>query len=253
MTGRFQLHDSDRFSHQEGEAAADYRAVSIMAVVGLVLACLSSFALLSDYFVAIPVLGVVFSAAAWIRIAHSDGKLVGRPAAVFGTIVSAFFVAAVVGNAVTWNYWLTSGSKRLAQQWIDYLRDDQPERAFLLLKYDSERQATDVSDAAIWDYYRRYPVELEALRRFVNTDGVRDLLALGRDATVRHWATEEVHEYENGVGVSQVYAITYGEPGSRTTFFCRLLVWRRTHPSTGEAEWRILNHAAGVTPGETDP
>ncbi len=246
MTDRYPNSDSEPAPAEQADAASDYRAVSPLAVLGLILACLSSFALLSTSLVAIPMLGAVLSAAAWIRIARGEGRLVGRAAARFGLFVSLFFVALVAGNALTWNYWLAKTSTDVAWEWIDYLRDDHPEKAYQFAKYESERPS--LADDAIWDYYRRYPVELEGLRRFVNTDGVHDLLVLRQDATVRHWETEEIVAYKDGIGVSHVFSITYGPPGSRTTFFCRLVMSRRNNPDTGKAEWRIAQHTAGVTP-----
>lgn len=229
----------------EGEST-QYRAVSPLAIVALILGIVSAGALLHPSGCAIALLGGVVSVVALNRIAAAGPELIGRRAALLGLALSITFGVAAPAQWLTARWWLASEAESVGLGWFDYLQHDKPELAHQMTMMFAARKAPN----EVLDYYRNTPEAKENLTEFVAESLIRTLLALGDKAQVRLYETGEIFHDQDGELIEQFYAVTY--PDSRTrqprTFFVRLELDRLTNKQNGETRWRVVSTRGGVRP-----
>ncbi len=233
------------FQHEVDPELADYRSVSIAAVLSLVFGLLAWMAMISPLLWIVPAAGVALAAWALWSIGASDGALIGRNVALAGLALSLLFGTAAPAAAWSESWWLRREARPVAEHWLALLRDDQPHQAHQLTLPPAQREA---SPGDVWNYYRNSDEAREGLQHFVQEPVVRTLLALGQKAKFRYWGTRG-HAQEGDVQhVSQYYAVTYPKDGQPVTFFLELALQRTLDPLSGQAQWRISGYEGGVRP-----
>src|SRR5262245_54619161 len=109
----------------------DYRSVDRWCVAALVLGMLSSLALLDKPWWLVPVVGVATSGIALARL-RANPERVGRGAALAGLGLSIIFAVAAVAQVGVNYVVLPPQARPVADQWLEFLRDDAPEKAYML-------------------------------------------------------------------------------------------------------------------------
>lgn len=218
------------------EAAPSYQAISPQAVGGLLLGLISVAALFHVLFWFVPLLAVAMCGWALRRIAVYWPTYTGRTAALVGLALAVFW-----GTAAPVSWWIQRASlvedaEQFAEGWFDLLRHDDPLRAHQLTLAPSARRPFD---AALPNVYRDDPPLRAELEEFVAQPPVRALLALGEQAQVRLYHTDQVGGDASLQIVVQTYAISHGEPGARKTFFVSTVVTRAVLTRLDTAQWRI--------------
>lgn len=228
----------------EGEST-QYRAVSPIAIVALILGLVSVSSLLHPSGCAIALLGAVVSVVALNRLAASP-ELIGRKAALLGLALSIAFGVAAPAQSLTTRWWLEREAEPVALGWFRYLQQDQPELAHQMTQIYASRQRPDL----VLDFYRHTPEAKENLTEFVADPLIRTLLALGDKAQVRLYETGDITFDKEGELIQQYYAVTYPDERTRQprTFFVQINLDRLTHKGTGETRWRVISTRGGVRP-----
>ena len=104
------------------EEVARYRAVSSLAVAGLLAGLLSPLAMFAAVLWLVPLAAVVLSGLALRRIAARRPDLVGRPAALAGLMLGTVFLVAAPVDDLVYRYFLRQQARQFAEIWIDAVR-----------------------------------------------------------------------------------------------------------------------------------
>lgn len=223
--------------------STDYRAVSALAVLGMVFGLLSPLALLGLLGGFFPMAGAVVSLTALRRIARRAPELVGRKAAIFGLALSVLFGALALSRSGVYAWVVDHQSRQVVLRWFDLLARQQPHKAMELMRPPSDRTPPD-GDA--WALYRQDEKNRNRLAMFVEDPLVRTLLALGNNALVRYQGTEHVSGRKGKEELVQIYSVTFDENGRTKTFFVEVDVDRCQQ---GQVEsWIIIRATGGARP-----
>jgi len=234
-----------RFSASEENEAADYHAVSALAVVGLLCGLAAATAILSPALWIVALLGVLLNVLALARIAREAPALIGRKAALVGLILSVFFGAVAMTDWYTYSELINREARQFAALWFDSLRDHEPQKAHQLTRPASTRRPFDEK---LWDLYFDGSEPREDLKAYLERPEVRTLLDLGNKAQVRYYASPSQSQEGGSDSISLVYAVTYPEAKQKKTFFLNLVLQRDHLDSPPHAEWRIVSTEGGVGP-----
>jgi hypothetical protein len=226
--------------------AADYHAVSGLALVGLLLGLGSAAVVVSAYLWMIPVAGIVVSVLALQRIAQEKPVLIGRKAALVGLFLSVMFLVEDVTDCWGVHPWmLHREARQFGLAWFEQLKQNQPQKAHQLTQSPSRRQKFGEK---LWDYYTANYVSYSELKDYVARPLIRTLLALGPKAEVRYYATQDEYEQYDSTYVEQIYAVTCREGPSPATFFVSLTLQRSTQNRGRESGWQVYDSSGPVTP-----
>ncbi len=243
----FQVHREvyqSRLNLPEDPDAAQYRAVSGLAIVGLLAGLLSLLALVAPVLWAVAFVALIVNLKAIQRIAANAPALLGRKAALAGLAFSVIALCAAPADWIVYRRLVRQEARQFADLWFDYLRADQPHRAHQLTVGPTSR---DPFDDKLWESYRDEQAR-SMLQQFIVKPEVRTLLALGDKATVRYYATESQWAEGDRDRVYQTFAVTYPDSDGLKTFFIGLLLEREIDAPTGHAYWQISRSLGGVTP-----
>lgn len=244
------MSNADSNSRPGGRSQGDqveYRAISGLAIGGLLLGIASASALAGQVLWGVPVLGAITSLVAVLRIDRAAGTLAGRPAALWGLALSVFFGAVAPAHFLSHERLLARRAEDLGRQWFAALAQGEPPVARQLgLPAKSRARLSD--PAQLWAYYRDVSGQRHDLEQFVAEPLIRTLLALGSQATVRLYDTRGVSIADQQSIVAQTYAVTYDDHGARKTFFVNLTLERSEQHGSNKADWRVVKYAGGVEP-----
>jgi len=229
--------------HQDDEIA-EYRALSVSAVVGLILGLLSVLALVDPLVWLLPLAGVLVSALAMGKIARAAPALTGRKAALAGLVLSVLFGSAAVTDWVTYRALARSEARQFALLWFELLAQREPKKAFQLTLPPRERHPLD---EGLTQFYREGPRWHRLLLDYVERPVVRTLLALGPRAVVRYYETGGQESGGDRDKLYQVFAVTFDDGGEKKTFFVGLTL-HRIDLESGRAAWQIFDTHTGFTP-----
>ena len=248
-----------------------YRAVSGLAVGGLVIALFSPIALAHPVLWTVPVIGIVTCVLALMRIGRETPPLIGRKAALAGLFVSVLL--AVAAPATSFTYWqlVDREARQFAFQWFGFLRQGDPYKAHQLTAYPEERLPLE---EGLREHYAKKPeapgepqdfleppvggglTELASLERdahrdlesYVGRPEIRSLLNLGQKAQVHYYDTERSYHDRTTDVVQQVYAVTCEEAGKKESYFLQLILKRYPIPGAGRAAWQVFDFKGAVRP-----
>lgn len=234
-----------------------YRAVSLHAVLSLACGLAGPLVFVSPLGWLAAWAGVILAAAALRRIARNAPHLSGRKAAMTGLVLSALFAAAGPVEWVVYRQRVSAEAVQFSEFWFDFLREDQPQKAFQLTLHPHLRQPLD---ASLWEFYAQGPRWRNELDDYVTQPTVRTLLALGPRAEVRFYQIDEQDRERDHDLVSPVFAVTFDEAGRKKTFFVRLKLERMRltmrdaqKRKIAFADWRIHLVEGGVRPAGWTP
>ena len=239
-----EVYQSKMHVPEEADAVA-YRAVSGLAVAGLLLGLFAPLALVVQPMWLAAIAGVVINVVALRRIAAGAPALVGRKAALVGLTLSAIFFAAVPADWLSYRWLLRDEARKCAAIWFDYLRAGQPQKAYQLTIGPPMR---DRLDDSLWEFFREGSDGRTMLNGFIHRPAVGALIALKDKATVRFYDTESQWSEKDLDHVYQTYAVTYPDSEGLKTFFIGLVLDRSMDGRTGHAYWQISRIDGGVKP-----
>ena len=233
------------FSDPRDAEVTEYRAVSGLALAGLIAGILAPLAMVHPLLWIVPAAGIVLSVAALRRISRDALALIGRKAAFTGLVLSVLFAAIAPANWFTYRHLIDREAEQFALQWFDFLRQGEMLKSYQLQEPPSGRLPLD---DWLWEHYGPESAGRMALQGYVERAEVRSLLALGQKALVRYYDTERQSRADGTDHVKQVYAVTTGEAGRKTSYFVRLGMRRYPDRGTGRAYWQIVDVEGGIRP-----
>jgi len=161
---------------------AQYRSIAPVALVAAGLGVASALILTTPLLALVPVAGIVTSIVALRTIAHSDGQLAGRAPAIVGLSLATFFLGFGLSRHLARQSALEQQARRMADLWLDLLQDGKVQQAHQF----RESPATRLSaPQAIAERYATNPEAASQLKTFVNSLGIKDIVARGKAADVR--------------------------------------------------------------------
>ncbi len=222
-----------------------YRAVSASAVVAVPFGLASPLALFGPLLWFLPATGLALSLAALRAIALEPARIVGRKAALVGLALSLTFGVAAMADWAAYRWQVRREAQRFAMEWFEFLRNNEPHKAFQL---NSPPDSREPLDDTLWQVYYDGSDARRFLEEFIARKETRALIALGEDAKVRYYDTEEQESGKNEDSVTQTFAVSYpGESGS-TTFFVSLRMRRSQPHGSDRSFWQVTSIEGGVTP-----
>lgn len=227
--------------HPEVDA---YRPLSRLAAIGLLLGLASMLAWLAPLFWLVPIVALVVNLAALWHLVRRAPQAAGRTLAGLGL---ALAIACGVGAPTVDSIRLAqlrAEGRQFALEWFGYLAADQPERAFQLTLGPGQRWELD---DRLWRVYQAHPSRMNDLERFVDDSTIRVLLALGEEAQVRYYKTEDHVQVARTDRFLDVYAVTFRREGRPTTFFV-LMKLACTHIPGEPRHWQVLQVGGGYRP-----
>jgi len=224
--------------------ATEYRAVSPLAIVALVVGLLSALALAAPVLWIVPLLGLLISSAALLSLQEGSG-LVGRPAALAGLAFSIFFGTAAPTAWLAADWRLDRDAQAFGLAWFDFLARGETHRAHQLgVRPTARRPLNDAEQ--LWAEYRR-PGELhDELEVFVARPLIKKLVSLDAQAVVRHVATRDALHEDQRDTIRQLYAVSRSADDQQP-LYVELVLERSPSPTTKQPTWRIVNY--GETSG----
>lgn len=240
--GAFHTSDSDQLE--------SYRAVSLLALFGLLLGLMSPLAIVRPLLIVVPVAAVCVSGLAIARIRKSDGRLVGRGAASLGLCLGIFFAALGPAHDATRQRLIFRQARPIAEQFFATLASGEPHKAMQLTKMSASRQPFD---DRLWDYFREDDEARKELRQFVDHPLIRTLLSLGDRAKVRFYDNERLQRSSaRSERASLLYAVTYNRggqtTGKKTSFFVVITLQRVVGRDDSTPQWRVAHFEGGIRP-----
>ncbi len=232
-------------SHLEFEdPQREYRTVEPWAVGGLVLGVLSASALLGGLLWLMAGVGVVANLVALGRL-RRDANRSGRGAALCGLALSIIFGVAPGAQMAASRVLLARQAQEVADQFLEFLRQDSPEKA-LMLRFTPDRRRP--FDELLWTFYRGNAEVKGELELFVQHPLIRTLLALGSRADVRFYKTSTVATEGTRGLVHYYYTVTYPDTDGKKTFFVSLLMERKPTAMPDINPWRVADFSGGGDP-----
>lgn len=118
------------FHSYDVEQVADYRSLSVMALISLLIGIASFLSLFSNLFLILPLCGIVLSLLAMRRIATSSALLAGRGAALLGLALCVAFGVAALSRAGVIRHFRSGEAEQYARKWLEEITANNSDQAF---------------------------------------------------------------------------------------------------------------------------
>ena len=232
---------------QSGEPELEYRSVEPWAIGGLLLGLLSPVALLSSVLWLAPLFGIAANALALRRL-NQEANRVGRSAALIGLGLSVLFSVVPIAQTVTDFFVLSAQPREMADQFLEYLRQDDPRKALMLRAVPDLRKSVD-NDEAVKLFFQNNHEARTDLAKFVELPTARIIMALGERADIRYYATTGVGTDGDRAQVSYWYTVTFDdEQGKKKTFLVGVVMDRKPTQNPELNPWRVQDFMGPINP-----
>ncbi len=226
----------DDIRHDDIEAVANYRAVSIVAIVALVLGLLAPVALIAPVLILLPAAALFASLLALRGIAMSDGVLVGRGLAVGGLMLGLCFGSAALSSESIQTWLLARQAKPWADTFIGLVREDKLPAAFELTLPPQQRTTLDADLSSIYATAEKK----KTIDEFALGEVVPILTELQPDDQVEYLGTGETAEYGGTRQVVLRYRAAFKNPALGTQPFS-LVMEKRLGVGGLPGSWRVFD------------
>jgi hypothetical protein len=238
---------SGGMSSETIEDVIEYRSVEPWAILALVLGFLSPLAMLGTLWALVAGAGVLASLVALARIRADSGKI-GRIVALSGLCLSVTFGVAPAAQWAASNLVLRNQPRAMADQFFEFLRQNQPEKAMMLRVASDHRMSLDDSHS-IWLSMRYDQEAATQMQQFVQTSLIRKLLELGKRAEAKYYRTTVVATDSDRAIVDYVYTVTFtDDDGRKKTFLVGILMERIPTRKADISPWRVKDYVGDVDP-----
>jgi hypothetical protein len=226
--------------HADDLEVADYRTLSGLAIVSLVIGLVAPVAYAFPVLLAIPLFGIAVSLFALRRIDTSDGALLGRWAAITGLALCVASVCATLGYAQMSRFLHVRQAEAFARQWITLVSSGRLDEAFQLTVAGSRPEPPPTPGA---------PAPKETpFESFSRNAVIQQLAEVGAGADVR---LAETTAYDRIPGqqcyVTQRFTVTPAEgpaataSGNGSTVDALLTLNRSRRPGETRLHWLVTN------------
>lgn len=227
----------------------EYRSVEPWAIGSLLIGMASPLALLAPLLWLVPPLGMLASSVALARL-RRDASRIGRTPALVGLGLSILFGVAPFARMASDYVLLRDQARPLADQFVEYVRQDRPEKAVSLrVAPDARPTLDDLDDEGLWKFYRQNAEAKRDLTAFVSVPIVRTMLALGPRADVRFYRTAGIGTDGSYAQVVYWYTVTFvDEQEKKKTFLVGVVLDRKPTQMPGLSPWRVKDFFGPIDP-----
>ena len=233
--------------HADDDQVAEYRTVSVLAIISLLVGLASPLCLMSRLFLVIPLLGAVVSILALRRIAASGGSLTGRWAASAGLVLCVACGAATFSRDAVTRYLRTAQAEEFGRSWLRLVSAGETEQAFRLT-VEGARPPTPPDPAAP-------PTTTSPLEEFLKSELIKKISAAGPNSDIKLVGTQEYNAYSpRHFLVSQRFSIPH--PGaadgaeSPETIESLLKLERSRFPGQRQSRWLVSSYSPAPAPSD---
>jgi hypothetical protein len=242
--------------HEPGDAeSAEYRSVSALAVISLIVGSLGFAVLFEPIAWVLAAVGLMLAAVAWFRIERSEGALVGRKVAIAAILVSDVFLVAAPIEAWRYHCRVEAEAVEFAERWFDVLREHDGEMAYLLtLRPEYRRRMVETGDPTVDE---RYQGNLEF---YLGQPIIKKLLSLGDRAKPHLESTVAYERLDDTDYVGLRYRVDDSGPNPQPSFDVAIALQRIRRPPgkdapfgrIGRASWLIIKAGEPADDDEHD-
>ena len=232
-----ELQQEVRLSGGDEPMLDNYRPISKLAVLAVLLAVASPLALVTPLLWVIPFAALLTSVFALVVISRPGSGVIGRKAVLAAVATSCFFGAWAPARYLSWQAAVDRQSAALIDKWLELIRTDQLDAAYQM-HVDSRggAPAEGLSPPGM-----ESPPEPagSAGERFFQTpphDAMRNALKTG---AYRHAGLAEIRWFPPYQQIVQGYVFQNGETGEEATLL--IAVQLALHPYEGERRWSIFS------------
>ncbi len=244
----------------EDPTLTEYRRVSVLAILALILGLAASGALIGGVLYAVPVAGLGVGLLALAKIKSSAGNSSGRALAQWGIFFSVLFGVAAVAHPLLYQELIGRQSRSFGQSWLELLTAGDAKQALAYVDMQTKGQLVprktrekpvinDDFKAKIFQAFQQEPV-------------VQQLQAAGKQAHVRYQQTLAKPQLASRFAqVTQIFSILGNDSASVAAtgnnpaasprpFYVRLHLKKIRSAGTEPALWVVSNWKTADTPSE---
>jgi len=226
------------FSTSDESDLVQYRQVSPLAIIGLILGLLSPAALAHPLLWLVPACGAIVCIAALVSISLREEEISGRQMATWGLVLALFFGSWSVGQVTLRGYVIRWQARQLADHWLQLWQAGEHEQAHQLVLPAAEREPEETNLKAVYANTERLQVALDVFRGDTPRGWLRRLHQNG--GTFEYVATEH-HVQEDTIEdvVSLLYDLRWEENGTPVAKRIKVVVRRRELDMIDLVDWQI--------------
>ncbi|MDR1959826.1 MAG: DUF4190 domain-containing protein [Planctomycetaceae bacterium] len=240
----------------ESQSVAEYRSVSLSAIISLVLGILSVTFLFHWGFFFVPILAFFFAVLALVRFRFTGEMLWGHWMPPIAMFLALFFTAFHYTMWFCFDRILMTQARQFAPLVFDALKEDDLPRYLELQRLRFQRQKTVSSIEERWKPLGKSEEEAESIDMLTKETLLRTLIALGDKADVTFYKSGGV-SHDTSDYVSLIYAVTYPNgTGEKETFFVKVFLQRILDEVTEQgvtvvrAGWKFNSLKGPILPKE---
>jgi hypothetical protein len=244
-TGRSAIVSSPVFHGDDPEQTTEYRTLSVLAIISLVIGLAAPLAIAGPFLLAIPLFGIAVSLVALRQIAVSGGVLAGRWAATAGLVLCIASAILPVSRDAIQRAIRIHQAEKFGGDWIALVTAGDLKEAFHLT-VDATRPPAP-PDPSAPPSEPNAPPKPSAYDTFIANPVIKALQAIGPNAEIRIRETlaYQATSYRN-ISVRQLVAVTPAAPSSSGSsnqpFEFVLSVQRAIIPRESMSRWLITSY-----------
>jgi hypothetical protein len=225
-----------RLSPSEAAERGQYRAISRLAVVALVLGLASALAPVHAVLWVVPAIGTAVAVAALRSISRSSQALVGRQAALAGLALAVFFGVCAPARLISQRIVTAREAREFAEYWLGLVRAGRLLEAHQWTENPLYRAAGDVDLKEFYDADRDAKQRLNELFR---AEPLRTLAQQGASGELRFVRTLSAYgTTPKKARAVQHFQVRYGNSAD-PPLAIRMII-ERTESENGTAQWQVM-------------
>ena len=228
---------SDR-SHDEWGDRQDYRGISVWSIVGLVLAALSSLAVVTPIFLGVVPLAILASLVALARIRQEPHHVMGRRIAILSLVAAVILGSWSYGRRTFFQGRMYAAAEENVLDWFQLLREGKRNQAHQLSLLPGMRAS---GKTTLTEYYLNEKKAREEMQNFFSEPAMKIIIGLGEDSSLRLIENRRLEITDDvKLLVFQRFLIEYDDDGSPTTLAVEIKSSRMLDKYTRTSHWTVL-------------
>ena len=233
----------------------EYRRVSALAILALLLGLAASAALIGGVLLALPVVGLGVGLLASAKINSRAGHLSGRALAQWGIFFSLLFGVAAVVHPLLFQEIVDRQGRSFAQSWLVLLATGNTRQALKYVDMRTKSQMAPRDD--LGKPAANVDIEAEIFKAFQQDPMVHRLRAAGKQVRI-HWEQTVSKPQSAGrkIWVGQIFSVTGNDSAGATPtdpqrpFYVRLHLQKMRATGSKPTVWTVGNWQLADTPSE---
>jgi hypothetical protein len=230
------------FHGDDPEQVTEYRTLSVLAIISLIMGLAAPLAIAAPFLLAIPLFGIAVSLVALRRIQVSGGALAGRWLATIGLVLCVASAVLPVSHDLIQRAIRVHEAEKFGRDWVAMVTSGNLKQAFLLT-VDATRPAPPPEPNT--------PPKASPYEAFIAQPLIKALQAAGANADIRIRDTVDYQAVTyRSITVRQLYSVSpaaasASASGQPIEFV--LSVQRATVPHESMSRWLVTSYASPKT------